>query len=91
MANYTTKFNIGDTAYFADSYTLNVVSGVVLDIYIHQTTLSSETNVTYRLRFNNDYAGKGTMKESELSYIEEAKAAVAQLLSERTSEIANLG
>lgn len=91
MATYNTKFNIGDTAYFADPYTLNVISGVVVDLYIHHTTLAPEASVTYRLRYDDDFAGKATMKESELSYIEEAKAVIVQLLSERNAQIANLG
>ena len=90
MADYITKFNVGDTAYLVDAATLAIVSLGVLDTYVHEATIMP-TKISYRCRYISKFAGKNLFNESELLYKEEAKALLAQLLSEKESEISNLG
>jgi hypothetical protein len=47
--------------------------------------------ISYQVRYVSDYAGRSQYAESDLYFVAEAKAAVIQLLSERSAEIANLG
>lgn len=90
MATYSTKFSIGDTAYFTNPLTLNIVHASILDIYIHESNISSDVKISYRVRYISDYSGKNLLEESSLFYLEEAKARIAQLLSERATDVANL-
>ena len=89
MGQYNTKFNLNDTAYFVDSNSLNIVSGIITDVYIHHSQVIVPL-VAYILRFTNVIQNKTKYNENELFYLEEAKTEVSNLLSKRESDIGNL-
>lgn len=89
MSTYTTKFSINDTAYFVDSRELDIIPMTIIGIYITETPLPPSL-ISYHVRFVKDYAGSSKYNESNLMYLEEAKAKLAILLSERQVQISNL-
>jgi hypothetical protein len=90
MSSYTTKFSLNDTAYFVDSVSLNVVSGVVSAVYITHTTMATAI-IAYGLTFPTTSTRSRTKyNETDLYYLEEAKAQALELLSQRTSDIESL-
>ena len=90
MSTYTTKFNVGETAYFADSTTLNIVSLVLQEIYVRESLLSAAPVISYRGRYVGDLAGKTMFDEAELFYLEEAKAQLTLLLAQRAVDVNNI-
>jgi hypothetical protein len=90
MSNYVTKFSLNDTAYIVDKDTVNVIPAVIIAINVAEN-LMAPAKISYQVRYVSDYAGRSQYAESDLYFVAEAKAAVIQLLSERSAEIANLG
>jgi len=99
MASYTTKFSVGDTAYYIKH--ANVISVVVSDIYIHDfvglginsTGSSSNINpplISYKVSHSVNSSGVGvskngpsTFNESDLYYIAEVTATMNQILAQK--------
>jgi hypothetical protein len=89
MASYTTKFSLNDTVYIVDRDSLNIFPATIISISLSEN-LISPTKIAYYVRFINDFAGRNQYNEDELYFVEEAKAILVQLLSERSADIANL-
>ena len=88
MATYTTKFALHDTAYFVDTTSLTILSGRVVDVYIHD--VYPATLISYRLVFNEEGKNKTKYAESELFYLEEAKQTLSSILNDRQTEVESL-
>lgn len=90
--SYVTKFNLNDTAYFVDPVTLNIIYGVITDVYIHHSQYIVPL-IAYTIRFDNITTiiqNKTKYNEAELFYLEEAKIEVNNLISKRETDIGNL-
>jgi hypothetical protein len=92
MASYTTKFSVNDTAYVVDSSTMNVYPGTIVAIYLNHFVSSSAPTIAYEIKFFNEsiIVRKSKYNESELYYVEEAKATLIELLNQRTADTESL-
>jgi hypothetical protein len=90
MATYNTKFSINDTAYYVDTALLLPVPCTIVSIDISDTVLSTPI-INYRVSFLIDYAGSTRINETDLDTLAEAKATLTTLLSQKTTDISNLG
>ena len=90
MAIYNTKFSINDTAYYVDTSILLPVPCTIVSIDISDTVLSIPS-INYRVNFLIDYAGSSRINEVNLNTLAEAKAILTTLVSQKTTDIANLG
>ena len=98
MATYTTKFNIGDTAYFISGRD-NVVSVVIIDTYIHDSAASvlngpDTPYISYKVSYGINSSGVGTeeygpsvFNERQLFYLTEAKAQMTIILAQKAQNI----
>lgn len=92
MASYTTKFSINDTAYLVDATSLNIVPAIISTIYLNHAVGNANPVIAYGVTFSNSSLVIRQTKyaESDLMYLEEAKAKAVELLNQRTAEIESL-
>lgn len=91
MATFVSKFNVNDTAYVVNADILNLDTVVITDIRIRQSlTLPNGINsyvVSYRGRTTGS---QKDFNESELFYLDEAKAQLGDLISQRNAKLGSM-
>ena len=93
MAQYTTKFNIGDTAYYIKHD--DVFYGTVSDIYVHDNIAAfGVALISYRLNYplsssgvGSSMSGKTLFHEVDLCYLSEVQAEMKLKLTQKLANV----
>ena len=96
MSAYTTKFGVGDSAYYIKH--ADIIQVIITDTYIHDTVASfCDPLISYRVNYplnssgvGSNCQGKTLFFEDTLLYLSEAQAEIAIILADKATDAQGL-